>query len=214
MLNKKVKNNIKSEKAITLIALVITIIVLLILAGISISMLSGDNGILRRTSESKTTYEEVAFKEKLQLEVLGNYNEKNELNPITLKENIEKNINNASVTSEIFPLTVENTKTNIFYIIEKDGEVFAEQSDERYVARIKSKYYEKIQTAINEASTDNGEKEIIIVNDFTESSKITIDKNVKLNLNGKKVTILNLINVNTDCKLELNGTRYFTRRSQ
>ena len=32
MLNKKVKNNIKSEKAITLIALVITIIVLLILA--------------------------------------------------------------------------------------------------------------------------------------------------------------------------------------
>ena len=40
MLNKKVKNNIKSEKAITLIALVITIIVLLILAGISIAMLA------------------------------------------------------------------------------------------------------------------------------------------------------------------------------
>ena len=32
MLNKKIKNNIKSEKGITLIALVITIIVLLILA--------------------------------------------------------------------------------------------------------------------------------------------------------------------------------------
>ena len=40
MLNKKIKNNIKSEKGITLIALVITVIVLLILAGISISMLS------------------------------------------------------------------------------------------------------------------------------------------------------------------------------
>ena len=40
MLNKKTKNNIKSEKGITLIALVITVIVLLILAGISISMLS------------------------------------------------------------------------------------------------------------------------------------------------------------------------------
>ena len=39
-LNKTQKN---SEKAITLIALVITIIVLLILAGISISMLAGDN---------------------------------------------------------------------------------------------------------------------------------------------------------------------------
>ena len=52
MLNKKVKNNIKSEKAITLIALVITIIVLLILAGISISMLSGDNSILNKASQS------------------------------------------------------------------------------------------------------------------------------------------------------------------
>ena len=38
MINKKLEINLKSEKAITLIALVITIIVLLILAGISISM--------------------------------------------------------------------------------------------------------------------------------------------------------------------------------
>ena len=35
-----------NEKGITLIALVLTIIVLLILAGVSISMLTGDNGIL------------------------------------------------------------------------------------------------------------------------------------------------------------------------
>ena len=37
------KSSLKSSNGITLIALVITIIVLLILAGISISMLSGDN---------------------------------------------------------------------------------------------------------------------------------------------------------------------------
>ncbi|MBO4816635.1 MAG: hypothetical protein J5507_07135 [Clostridia bacterium] len=36
----------KNNKGITLIALVVTIIVLLILAGVSIAMLSGDNGIL------------------------------------------------------------------------------------------------------------------------------------------------------------------------
>ena len=46
-------NKIKQEKAITLIALVVTIIVLLILAGISISMLTGQNGILNRASEAK-----------------------------------------------------------------------------------------------------------------------------------------------------------------
>ena len=41
------------NKGITLIALVITVIVLLILAGISISMLAGDNSILQRAVESK-----------------------------------------------------------------------------------------------------------------------------------------------------------------
>ena len=51
---KKYKNNtLKSSKGITLIALVVTIIVLLILAGISISMLSGDNGILQRATDAK-----------------------------------------------------------------------------------------------------------------------------------------------------------------
>ena len=41
------------NRGITLIALVITIIVLLILAGITIAALSGDNGILTRAKEAK-----------------------------------------------------------------------------------------------------------------------------------------------------------------
>ncbi len=48
----KIKINEK-QKGITLIALVITIIVLLILAGVSIAMLTGDNGILKQSSDSK-----------------------------------------------------------------------------------------------------------------------------------------------------------------
>ena len=42
------------SRGITLIALVVTIIILLILAGISISMLTGQNGILNRAQEAKT----------------------------------------------------------------------------------------------------------------------------------------------------------------
>ena len=49
----------KNNKGITLIALVVTIIVLLILAGVSIAMLTGQNGILTRASES-------SYKSKLQ----------------------------------------------------------------------------------------------------------------------------------------------------
>ena len=47
------KEKFKKEKGITLIALVITIIVLLILAGVSIAMLTGENGILTQAQKAK-----------------------------------------------------------------------------------------------------------------------------------------------------------------
>ena len=47
------KKMLKEKSGITLIALLITIIVLLILAGVSIAMLTGENGILTQATESK-----------------------------------------------------------------------------------------------------------------------------------------------------------------
>ena len=46
------KTKFKESKGITLIALVITIIVLLILAGVSIAMLTGENGILNQAQNA------------------------------------------------------------------------------------------------------------------------------------------------------------------
>ena len=57
----------KERKGITLIALVITIIVLLILAGVSIAMLTGTNGILTQANNAKQATEESTEKEKRQL---------------------------------------------------------------------------------------------------------------------------------------------------
>lgn len=65
------KKQLKNAKGITLIALVITIIVLLILAGISISMLSGDNGLLNRTTEARERTIHANVFEQLQLEELA-----------------------------------------------------------------------------------------------------------------------------------------------
>ena len=61
------KSILKKNKGITLIALVITIIVLLILAGVSIAMLTGDNGILTRASDAKIETAVGAVKEQLKL---------------------------------------------------------------------------------------------------------------------------------------------------
>ena len=60
----------KGNKGITLIALVITIIVLLILAGVTIAALSGDNGILRRATEAK---EQTNQKNDEETEKIGGY---------------------------------------------------------------------------------------------------------------------------------------------
>lgn len=44
----------KKEKGITLVALIITIIVLIILAGVTISLVVGDNGIIQKSKDAKT----------------------------------------------------------------------------------------------------------------------------------------------------------------
>ena len=56
-----------NNKGITLIALVITIIVLLILAGVSIAMLTGQNGILTQANSSKSTTAKAEAVEKINL---------------------------------------------------------------------------------------------------------------------------------------------------
>lgn len=63
MKNKIFRNNIKDERAITLISLVITIIVLLILAGISIGLLTGNNSIIGKAGIAKTDTEIAEEKE-------------------------------------------------------------------------------------------------------------------------------------------------------
>ena len=65
------KGSFKEKKGITLIALVITIIVLLILAGVSIAMLTGQKGILTQANNAKNATELASTKEKVELAVIG-----------------------------------------------------------------------------------------------------------------------------------------------
>ena len=61
----------KEEKGITLIALVITIIVLLILAGISIASLTGNNGILTKAGQATEEYKMKSAEEKVKLAIMS-----------------------------------------------------------------------------------------------------------------------------------------------
>ena len=55
--NAKSYEKIMGIRGITLIALIITILVLLILAGVSIAMLTGENGILNKANQAKLSTE-------------------------------------------------------------------------------------------------------------------------------------------------------------
>ena len=68
---------LNNSKGITLIALVITIIVLLILAGVAIAMLSGANGIFKKAADAKTKTEQAKVDEQVklaQMEAASNLN--------------------------------------------------------------------------------------------------------------------------------------------
>lgn len=56
-MKKKLKRQ-RNNQGITLVALIITMVVLLILTSISVATLTGNNGVLTKTSESKIKTEE------------------------------------------------------------------------------------------------------------------------------------------------------------
>ena len=109
----------KKNKGITLIALVVTIIVLLILAGISISMLTGQNGILNRTHEAKEKTESASALEDVQVTIMGAIGSNGEVDIAKAKEKLREK--GATITSIGDDLKVEYN--NKKYLVTKDGSV-------------------------------------------------------------------------------------------
>lgn len=81
------ETKVKNEKGITLIALVVTIIVLLILASASINLVIGENGIITKAKEAKQNFQLAAADEKVKLNSLLN-----ELNTKIASSNSEETV--------------------------------------------------------------------------------------------------------------------------
>ena len=98
----------RKDKGITLIALVVTIVVLLILAAVSIATLTGENGILTRAADSKEKTGQATAKEKVEVEVLGSYDNNGNISIEKLNENL-KNVTGltSGLPIEFLPATVE-----------------------------------------------------------------------------------------------------------
>ena len=141
------KVNLKQEKGITLIALVITIVVLLILAGVTIAMLTGENGILTKVTTAKDKTAIAEAKEKVNLMLAdwkaenlvegttldtylmsgGDYTKKREsFSVVDVKDINENNIYKATVQvgSEeyIAEIDASNAKNPVIVKVYKKGE--------------------------------------------------------------------------------------------
>ena len=119
----------KNANGITLIALVITIIVLLILAGVSIAMLTGQNGILTQAQNAKTTNENKSAEEKVKLAIMAakSQSETGALDADKLIAEITNNYGGtASKTNDGFP--VNTTVDGKNFSIDEDGNITANNS--------------------------------------------------------------------------------------
>ena len=118
---------IRKEKGITLLVLVITIIILLILAGITISAITGDNGIIGNAGQAKEETEisnEKEIVEKATVQAMENNKygniEKSELQSELDKETKEGKTEVADVGDE-FEVVFKESKR--YYTVDKEGHV-------------------------------------------------------------------------------------------
>ena len=125
---KRIKMKKNQEKGITLIALVITIIVLLILAGVTIATLTGENGILTKATEASKKTGQASAEEQVQLEVTASIGTDGKINTGDLNDNLGnieglthegETIENNPIDS--LPATVVVDGNNV--IIREDGSV-------------------------------------------------------------------------------------------
>ena len=131
-------NETISNKAITLIALIITIIVLLILAGVTLNMVMGENGIFGKANNAKNKTEVAQYEEELRLCVLELQTDAatngTTFNMDTIKNKFVEKVKELENTTDIeFPTGESETKLDGTY---KGYEFYI---DDKYAAHIGDK---------------------------------------------------------------------------
>lgn len=126
----RVKTKFKREEGITLIALVITIIVLLILAGVTIATLTGENGILTKATEAQKNTGISTEKEEIAVAYNGARIEKQEDITVTaddMNKQFEKNNTNAEASGTIKVYFPDSER---WYAVDSSGKITGPYTNE------------------------------------------------------------------------------------
>ena len=114
----EIKNN---KKGVTLIALVVTIIVIIILTGIGLTMIAGDSNIARKVGDATDTKARSEDDEILNLAILRCYDKTGNLDLTKLNTELQKEFPGATITGTSFPVTIV-TANKMKYTINGEGE--------------------------------------------------------------------------------------------
>ena len=129
---KIMKTKIKQEKGITLIALVVTIVVLLILAGVSVNALFGNSGIIEKAKEAQNAMDKAKENDEKGINELTNWID-NQVNGTTGGNNNPTTSDLPSVAGETMPYYPDATFKKVEGTNLADGLVIQDESGNEYV---------------------------------------------------------------------------------
>lgn len=119
----------KSKKGITLIALIVTIVVLLILAGTSIAMLTGENGIINQAELSKENTHKGQLKEELEIIINDLQIEKKKIGEELKKKDIANKLSEiAKIINYTEDMISGEYKNNTFIVDENNRVIIGDAS--------------------------------------------------------------------------------------
>lgn len=111
----------KDQRGITLIALIVTIVVLLIVAGITIVNIRGGDKTIDKAQDAKIQHEKSDITERIQAAVLSSATPEGDFVLEDVKSAITQNVNNATFLNNQFPLNVQ-VDSNRYYV-DAEGQV-------------------------------------------------------------------------------------------
>lgn len=187
----------QNNKGITLIALVLTIIILIILAGISINLILGDNGLLGKAKDAREQQTIESIREKLDIVKGSDYLEQEGNNNIdTYFETLEK--------EKIEPYTVTNRQkmTDVIGNVEVDNKY-------SYIVKIENNKNIKIEYEgkVGEIVREPDEVTITITGE-KEQSTLPVALSTNIKVNGQDATSGKYVINNTEEVLGTDDNSY------
>lgn len=180
---------VNQEKGITLSVLVITVIVLLIIAGVTFLALTGENGIIESIKKSKENHMISLEKEQVSLAYFNCSISNKQIHGVTarqLENALEEGNNDITVTQISNYLNVIFTSTGHKYLVDENGNVEMDTGDQEYETK-KSEINNEMVNQENLISYSDGLKTLvnpdrglyasayIVISDSTDIFSVDID---------------------------------------